>query len=278
MLSVYDYVDYRCFLKDRFSEHKKAHPAFSFRSFNRRAGIKSSGFLKLVMDGRRNLADEGIRKIAKGFKLSETEENYFETLVRFNQAKTNEEKDRCFQDLSQNKKFLAAKPLTAAQYRLFSHWYYVAILECIRIDAKEPKTAQWLQKIVHPPISIKNIKTAVNELKKLGLLEETRGGTLKRIENMVATEDVVRSVSVANFHVQMCQMAARAVMREDARDREFSALTIVASEKSFQKAKAEIQKFRKKLHSILEQETDGAKTFVSHLNLHLFKLSRTGDF
>jgi hypothetical protein len=69
-------------------------------------------------------------------------------------------------------------------------------------------------------------------------------------------------------------MAARAVMQDETQDREFSALTIVTSEESFQKAKSEIQKFRKKLHSILEQENNAPKIFVSHLNFHLFKLTK----
>ena len=162
MVSVYDYMDYRRFLKESFLEQKQKRASFSFRSFNRRAGIKSSGFLKLVIDGKRNLAEDGIRMLAKGFDLSEDEQRYFEVLVRFNQAKNNEEKDRYFQELSQNKKFLAAKPLTAAQYRLFSHWFYVAILESIRIETEETKSVEWVHRTVHPQISIKLIKRAVS--------------------------------------------------------------------------------------------------------------------
>ncbi len=277
MVSVYDYIDYRRFLNDRFSEMKKERPSLSYRVFNRQAGIKSSGFLKLVVDRKRNLAEAGIRMIAKGFRLSDAEERYFELLVKFNQATNNEEKDRLFRLLSQNKRFLQAKPLTAAQYRLFSHWYYVAILESTRIDTRQAQTIQWLQRVVHPPVSIKHIKKAVADLKKMELLEEIKGGVLRRMENMITTGDEVSSIAVANFHVQMCQMAARAVMQEDAKNREFSALTIVTSEASFQKAKQEIQKFRKKLHSILEQESDGLKQFVAHLNFHLFKLNRQDE-
>ncbi len=70
-------------------------------------------------------------------------------------------------------------------------------------------------------------------------------------------------------------MAARSVMQDAAEDREFSALTIATTEKTFQKAKQEVQKFRKKLHSILEQEDDAPKTFVTQINLQLFKLSRS---
>src|SRR5262249_15294315 len=93
MISVYDYADYRLFLKDRFFEMKKNNPLFSYRAFNRLAGLKNSGFLKLVIDGKKNLGETGIRKLARGFKLSEADTRYFAALVRFNQAVDQEERE-----------------------------------------------------------------------------------------------------------------------------------------------------------------------------------------
>ncbi|MFO1463334.1 MAG: TIGR02147 family protein [bacterium] len=275
MVSVFDFTNYRRFLKQRFAELKKTNSRFSYRSFNRRAGVSSSGFLKLVMDGKRNLAEEGIEKVARGFRLNESEKKYFRALVHFNQAKTNEEKNLCFQELTKHKRFLSAKPLTSAQYRLFSHWYYVAILELVRVGTREKKDLAWIHANIHPPVEWKAVKRAVQELIQLELLEETKGGELQRRETMLTTPDEVQSISVANFHQQMCQMAARSVMQDAAEDREFSALTIATSERTFQKAKQEVQKFRKKLHSILEQEDEAPKSFVTQINLQLFKLSRS---
>ena len=275
MVSVFDYLDFRRFLKDQFSELKENNPTYSFRSFNRQAGIQSSGFLKLVMDGKRNLGDSGIRKIVKGFKLSEEEARYFDVLVKFNQAENNGEKDHFFQQLAKNKKFLSAKPLTAAQYQLFSNWFYVAILELVRIRTKQIKNLDWITQGLYPKVEKKLVKKALKELCQVGLLEaEENGGYLRR-DQMMTTEDEVQSLSVANFHSQMSQLAARAVSQEEAQEREFSSLTILTSEEGFQAAKQEIQKFRKKLHSILEHHSRDSKKIVSHINLQLFKLNKT---
>lgn len=273
MVSVFDYTDYRCFLRECFHAIKRKKPSFSYRVFNRQAGIKSSGYLKLVMDGKRNLADDGIRMVAKGFKLNEEERQYFETLVKFNQAKVHEEKDRFFRKLTKNKKFLAAKPLTAAQYHLFSHWYYVAILELVRMNATQAKDTKWVQARLKPSVPLKDVKRAVGQLMQLGLLREAKDGNLVRLETMLKTQDEVHSLSVANFHVEMCQMAARAVREDSAKDREFSALTIVTSEEAFHRAKEEIQAFRKRLHSILEQDNEEPKSLVAQINMQLFKLT-----
>lgn len=272
---IYDYTDYRCFLKDRFNELKEKNPRFSYRVFNRLAGSKSSGFLKLVMDGKRNLADDGIRMIAKGFRLPEEETKYFSILVRFNQAQTHEEKDHFLQELAKNKKFIRAKPLSVAQYRLFSQWYCVAIIELLRLgDRGEVKNAQWLQARLHPNVGLREVKRAVKELKAMGLLSEGSHGDLVSKETMLSTPDEVRSVSVANFHSEMSRMGAEAVFRDNSQEREFSALTIATSEKGFEQAKKAIREFRKKLHSILEQEEGAPKSVVGHVNLQLFKLSK----
>jgi len=45
MNSIYDYLDYREFLKDRVALLKAKGPAFSIRNLNRRSGLKSSGHL-----------------------------------------------------------------------------------------------------------------------------------------------------------------------------------------------------------------------------------------
>lgn len=276
MQSIYDYLDYRRFLSDRFLELKRRNPAFSYRAFNRLAGVRSSGFLGLVISGKRNLAEDGIRMIARGFHLDDEDRRYFEILVRFNQTRDSEEKGRFFRELSQNRKFIAARPLTAAQYRLFSNWYYAVILELVRTGTDEIKDAGWIRRRLHPPVGLKEIKRATQELQALDLLTEDGQGNLVRKETMLKTEDEVKAVSVVNFHVQMSEMAIRSVLKDKGREREFSALTIAMSEKGFQRAKALIQKFRKSLHSMLEEEVPDPKTFVGQINFQLFKLSKTG--
>jgi uncharacterized protein (TIGR02147 family) len=276
MKSIYEYTDYRRFLRHRFAELKEKNPLFSFRSFNRLAGLKSSAALKLVMDGKRNLARNGIRRVAKGFKLSEPEFRYFKTLILFNQAKDHEDKEKHFREICDFRKFLTAKPLTLAQYNLLSRWYYVAILELVRIETPGKKDVAWIQARLHPEVGLREVKKAVQEMKEINLLAEDAGG-FRRQDAMLATDDAVRSLSAINFHVQMCEMAARAVTKERAKDREFSALTIVASDETFKRIKKEIQDFRKKLHSLLEQETSGRRNIVSQINLQLFKLSKNKD-
>ena len=55
---VFSYVDYRRYLADYYAHAKKCHYGFSFRVFSKRAEISSSNYLRLVIDGKRNLTSE----------------------------------------------------------------------------------------------------------------------------------------------------------------------------------------------------------------------------
>ncbi len=49
--SIYEYDNYRAFLKDMYDYQKAKTTYFSFRYFARKAGYASPNFLKLVIDG-----------------------------------------------------------------------------------------------------------------------------------------------------------------------------------------------------------------------------------
>lgn len=274
MMRIYNYTDYRCFLKDSIAALRAKNARFSYRSFNRVAGLRSSGFLKLVIDGKRNLADDGMKKVAKGLKLKADEGHYFEQLVKFNQAKTLSERDAHLSEMMRSKAVLKATPLAHGQYQLFSHWYYVAILELCRLDPATPKTTDWMTSRLHPAVPRQAVSDALATLVKLGLLSQNDDGQFARTDAMLTTDDEVASVLVTRFHTQMSQMAIRAVKEDAAEDREFSALTVAVSPRGLKLAKQEIQAFRKRLHSLLEQDGGGPQDTVVHMNLQLFKLSR----
>ncbi len=275
MTPIFHYLDYRRYLVDRLSDLQRKNPRFSYRAFNRLAGLRSSATLKLVVDGKRNLSEDAIEGIRRGFKMTDEEFRYFRTLVRFNQATNHDERGGYFQALCQQRGFLASKPLTAAQFRLFSHWYYVAIVELVRMETHAVKDAAWIQRHIRPEVGLKEVREAVKDLKALDLLYEDDRGSLQRHEALLRSEDEVEGLFATNFHCQMSEMAREAVISQEPEEREFSTLTVLASEEALRRAKQEIQKFRKRLHSMIEMHSDQhpSNKAVAQINLQLFKLS-----
>lgn len=275
MADVFTYLDYRRFLKERFIELKRERKTFSYRNFNRKAGFKSSGYLKLVMDGKRNLAPEGMYKVCRGLGFSREESRYFENLVKMNQAGSHEEKDYHFKELTKTPAAKTANSIAVSQYKLFAHWYYVAILEMIRLDNfdEDPK---WISKRLSPTVSPAKVRKALNELSSLGCLKRNGSGRLIRADQMISTPSEVGDIALFGFHHQMLDIAREALNHAPATERDFSTLTIALSEENFKKLKTMTQDFRKCVHGGLE-DGGSSKTIVAHMNIQLFKLTKEGN-
>lgn len=86
-IDVFEYRNYRAFLR-YFYQRGKANRTLSLRSFSQRAGLRSPNYLKLVIDGDRNLTPQVAARFAKACELSGEAADYFCDLVAFNQARS----------------------------------------------------------------------------------------------------------------------------------------------------------------------------------------------
>ena len=94
-INVFEDLDYREFLRDFCQQKKATEYGSSHRAFSRRAGLRSTNSLKLVMEGERNLTAEMARQFATACRLSDREADYFCELVAFNPAKDARSRARC---------------------------------------------------------------------------------------------------------------------------------------------------------------------------------------
>ncbi len=272
---IYQFVDYREFLKDRISFLKETLPTFSYRNFNRRAGMKSPAHLKLIMDGKRNLTSDSAEKICKGFRLSKKESRFFHALVNFCQAGTYDEKNLYYQQLVDFTPKKSPATLQSKYYKIYSNWYYLALMEVVRLDNFR-EDYHWIANKLKPPISVPKAKHAMKELEGLGLISRDEAGRLKKTDEMLATPNVVRSLSITEFHEQLMELSKEAVKMDPVDDREFSAITMAISTEKMAELKDALQEFRRKLHRQLE-EGNNNKTEVVNINLGFIKLTKSED-
>src|SRR5262249_46139063 len=93
MIDPFSYTDYRHYLNDWLAA-SKSRKNFSLRQFAARAGLGSPGYLKMVIDAKRNLGEAGLERFMHGIKLKGDERLFFRNLVLWNQAATDEERGR----------------------------------------------------------------------------------------------------------------------------------------------------------------------------------------
>ena len=86
MKRVMEYQNFRIYVRDFYTERKLAS-GFTWRDFAKLAGYSSPVFLKLVCDGKANLSEVGIERVANAMGLVGADLQYFRALVNFNQER-----------------------------------------------------------------------------------------------------------------------------------------------------------------------------------------------
>ena len=275
MNNIYDYLDYREFLKDRVDHLKESNPKFSYRYFNKKAGLKSSGHLKQIIDGKKNLGSKGLYGVCIGLGLSEKEASFLGSLVHFNQADSFDEKEKHYNAMIGRYPPAHPRMLEAETYKIFTHWYYAAILELVRLDGFR-ESAHWISRMLKPNIPVAKIRQALDDLIAMGLIEKDESGSLVRTDKMIAAPAAVRSVAVVKYQQQLSKLAQKSIERDAVEDKATSTLTLALSEEGFQKLKMKLKEYREELRSIIEECESDEKTAVAHVNLQLFKLTNGG--
>jgi uncharacterized protein (TIGR02147 family) len=235
MISIFDYSDYRKFIRDYQQIKCDMNSAFSFRYLAKRAGINSSSFYPQIIKGKRNLTRNTIFKTCIALNLINQEAEYFETLVFFNQAETIRQKNFYFEKLVEKQKLRNVKKIQDNQYDYFSDWYHCIIREAVTIlDWKGDYNV--LAKYLHPQITPREAKESVELLLRLGFI--------KRInDKFVQSEPLLASESnadfkvhrILNFQIKMLKIAIEAYDRWKPDKRYTSATTFGFSRENYRK-------------------------------------------
>lgn len=272
MERIEHYSDYRVFLKDYYKERKKQFKYFSYRYFCRKAGLNSPSLLKEVMEGKRGLTLSSIKSFIRGLGLTEMGGRYFTALVLFNQAKKPKEKQEYLEQLRRYNRKVKEKVIPLDWYAYYSKWYHSVIRELACL-ADWNGNYELLAKSVNPPLGPREARESVRFLLDIGMLARSADGRCIQSHPAQTTGSEVVSMAVRELNRQMAELGERAIRVIPPSRRDISSMTLGLSEKSYQKAKQEIQEFKDRLKSLAHEDT--ASDTVYNLNVQLFPLSNS---
>ena len=116
-----EYQNYRLYMRDLYTERTK-RSGFTWRDFTKAAGYSSPVYLKLVCDGKTNLSEVGVERVAEAMGLVGVDLQYFRTLVSFNQEKDSSNKKILFKELRSIAKENATTLVGEDQYDYYESW------------------------------------------------------------------------------------------------------------------------------------------------------------
>ena len=268
-VTVFDYTDYREYLRDKFSETKSKTSGFTYRFIAEQAGFRSPGFLTQVLQGKSNLTEAMARKIANAIGLSKMEVRYFCHLVGFTQAKSHENKRKYFQNMTAFGK-ARSRLVPPDAFELYDHWYYSAIRALLHYyDFKDDYKA--LAKKISPSITPLEAKKAIKVLERLGFIVKNEQDRYVLTQKHITTGIETNSVLVNNFLVNTLDVGKDAFYRFPKDKRNFSALTLSVSQNGYAAILERIAECRREIVEIADKDQNVDRVYQA--NFQLFPLT-----
>ena len=270
MKAVFTYNSYRTFLSDYYQSKKESNPSFSFRFFAKKAGLQSSNYLKLVMDGERSLSHKTVLKFIKGLNLNEWEALYFENLVFFNQAEDESEKAFYAKNMELAKAQHTQVLLTRDQYDVLTHWHPLAIKE-LGLLPNFQLNSRWIAAKLDHKITPQQAKEAIELLERLNLIKiDQKSGKIHGTHQSMNTPDVDTSGPVAKFHKTVLKLANESIEQQSVQERCLNALTVAVNKKDLPIAFQKISKFTKEMNAFFTKEKNYDSIY--QLSIQLFRM------
>lgn len=266
MKSIYKYSDYRAFLKDRYLDKKAADSRFSFQRFSKEAGINSPNYLKLVMDGDRNLTVSNIHQFAKALGLTESEVEFFETLVLLTQSTNAAEKKYYRSRLLRLKNGRIERQGQVKIKNLAEFPYLPAILvsaDGLTLDVAEQKISSRFN------LKREQVEKVLQTLLKEKILE-LRESRLKLTNDYFVQYDRLRaSADQKQFLKAQLALSSRALENRYSSDAQFFAHTFTTSP---DRVAGMVQKFADLLEAVTEESSEDPPENAMQINIQFFPL------
>lgn len=273
------YLDYRLYLKDYYEyrvKTDKGRRPYSYAVFSAAADIKSPSYLKLIIEGKRNLSLEMAEKFARALQFNKQETEEFVKLVEFSQAQDAVERNRHFVDLVNIRllKKMERGEISKDQWEKLPNWlswilFSLVDIKDISFEAKE------LLKLLGPIASEETLTSAVKNLFEAGVLRRNEAtGEIYKAKELISTDQNVPVELVRKLQMDLLYLGLESLFKENPVDREVGALTLALTEEEFNQIKFEIRQFKKRIaKDIVAKRVSTKGERLYQLNLQFFPIS-----
>jgi uncharacterized protein (TIGR02147 family) len=270
-LSIFEYLDYREFLRDFYREQKQKHFFFSFRFLSQKTKIDPAHIAR-VFQCKRHLSEKSLAPFIALCKFNDEEKRYFDQLVAFNMARTERQAGQAFEALLSlsSVKSLTLRP---EQYGFYTKWYYTAVRALIAMHRFTDNDCSRIGQTLSPPITASQARQAVKLLLKLGLVRKEPDGILSVTDVHITTGAQWRSLAVNAFQTETLRLARESLDRHEKELRDISTVTIGIKRDRMDEIRQRIAEFRKSIIHCAEEDQEPDDVY--QLNIQLFPLTDT---
>lgn len=259
-----NYLDYRLFLADfyrfkRFMTKRDLRP-YSYAMFSAAANIKSPNYLKMIIEGKRNLGDDMIPKFAKAMGLDKQGTEEFRRLVNFTQSTDPGTRNMFLKELNEfrveNK--LKAGEIDQKTWDKVPNWV-TWILFAMKDQEGVEFQAEKIHELLRGKAKMSEIESAIAGLNENG------GASI--------SEDIPVAL-IRKLQTELIYLGLESLFRDSATEREFGTATLSLTKQEFEELRFQLRKFRKDVQKNIGMKRESSKgERVFQLNLQLFPVT-----
>lgn len=256
-----------------FYEEQKATSAFSWRAFSKLAGFASSGYLKLVCDGKTRLSQVGIPKVAKAMKLSKMQVDYFKNMVVFCDDPSEQKKSAALSKLQEiaNENKVRIVGNSATTY--FESWWTPVLREMAPM--MPGASALTISNMLYAGVTRVDVQQSLDFLVNAGFLARRSANVYEQTDKAVAGSSEAIPKAIRSMQKQMAMLGARIIDELPKSERNFSGLTVAANKFTYERIVEELNECRRKIASIVANAEGGNRIY--RLNLQFFPVTKEID-
>ena len=259
---IYEYLDYRLFLKDWFAYQARRKKNYSMQDIAKLAGI-TPAYFSMILNGKRVLTETSFQKLEPHLGLSQAEVSYLKNLIQFADSKVHEQKHDALQKLRRSSTFRSQNQGEVKVFQYFAHWFIAAIRELAVLPEFKPD-AKWIQSKLKKNVELSKIRKA------LDFLEENKLMPTDEDPDFSCTIPVFK-VAMAQYHFEMLSLAATAIEDTPKEKRNILGHTFALDEKQIPEAKKILDEALEKIVEL--EKSSEQKDVIYQTELALFPLT-----
>lgn len=269
MKPIVEYQDYHAFLSDYYEERKRTS-AFSWREFAKIAGFVSPSYLKDVCSGKTNLSKVTMGRVASAIGLVGYEVEYFETMVQFGNAKTDDAKKKFLEQMHSIALDHKVRIIDKDAFEYYDTWKNPVVRELAPLmPGAMPGD---IAKACAQDVSALDVRKSLSFLERAGFLKQVEENVYVQTEKSVEGSKEGLPLAIRSMHRAMGNLAVDSLNRFTANERNITGVTMGIDRETYERIVYELDECRKRITAMAEECRDIKQVY--RLNLQLFPLSK----
>lgn len=275
-----EYADFRLYLRAVYEYRRQTEGTglrpYSYSTFSAAADIKSPNYLKLIIEGRRNLSEDMMGRFARALRLNRDETLEFKALVRYGQSMDPSERNQRLKelaDLRAQREFDSGDVDPKAWDKVpgWIGWVLYAMADQAGVEFDPEK----LQRLFRAKAGVDDIRDSIRKLVESGEFEQdaTTGKVRKARQSMETPQDLPVAL-IRKLQAELIYLGIESLFRDSPKEREFGAITLALTQEEFEHVRLEVRQLRKRLHRDIGVKREAVKgDRVYQLNIQLFPVT-----